>query len=194
MSQALLTYFIIFLALGFVWPTARIWFRQRINPFVLSFSDNAHGVVSKGFSLAVFALLGVLIAALYLPPATFGPLPWAEAPVVRLTGWGLLIVSTLVMIVAQAQMGRAWRIGFDERAKPELMTAGLFARSRNPIFLSMRFNLCGLFLVWPNAATLAALLLGEILIQTQVRLEEAYLLEKLGGEYEAYLIRTPRWL
>lgn len=194
MPKALLAYYVVFLALGFVWPSLRIWFRQRINPFVLSFSDDAHGVVSKGFALVVFALFAALVAALYYPAEVFGPLPWAESSAVRLAGWALLVVSTLVMIVAQAQMGRAWRIGFDERARPELMTAGLFARSRNPIFLSMRFNLCGLFLVWPNAVTLASLLLGEVLLQTQVRLEEAYLSGKLGDEYRAYLTRTPRWL
>lgn len=194
MSQALLIYFIAFLALGFVLPSLRIWFRQRINPFVLSFKDDAHGVVSKGFTLSIVALLSALVAALYLPPAAFGPFPWAESAAVRFAGWSVLIASTLMMIVAQAQMGRAWRIGFDERARPELMTAGLFARSRNPIFLSMRLSLCGLFLVWPNAVTLCALLLGEVLLQTQVRLEEVYLSEKLGAEYAAYLSRTPRWL
>jgi len=194
MPKALLAYYVAFLALGFVWPSLRIWFRQRINPFVLSFKDDAHGAVSKSFSLVIIGLLCTLIAALRYPPEAFGPLAWAESATLRLAGWALLCTSSLVMFVAQAQMGRAWRIGFDQGTRPELMTGGLFSRSRNPIFLSMRANLIGLFLVWPNAITLAALLLGEVLLQTQVRMEEAYLAQKLGDEYAAYRQQTPRWL
>lgn len=48
--------------------------------------------------------------------------------------------------------------------------------------------------VWPNAATLAAFLLGEALMQVQVRLEEDHLGRMLGAEYEDYRRRTPRWV
>tara|TARA_R110000868_G_scaffold102004_1_gene280852 strand:+ start:17160 stop:17744 length:585 start_codon:yes stop_codon:yes gene_type:complete len=194
MPKALLAYYLAFLVLGFVWPSLRIWVRQRINPFVLSFKDDAHGVVSKSFSLVTIVLLCALIAALRYPPEAFGPLIWAESATLRMAGWTFLGTSSLAMFVAQAQMGRAWRIGFDQGARPELMTGGLFSRSRNPIFLSMRVNLIGLFLVWPNAVTLAALLLGEVMLQAQVRMEETYLSEKLGDEYATYLRQTPRWL
>ena len=49
-------------------------------------------------------------------------------------------------------------------------------------------------LVAPNALSLAVLLLGEALIQLQVRFEEAHL-ERIEGEaYRAYRARVPRWL
>ena len=98
------------------------------------------------------------------------------------------------MIVAQAQMGASWRIGIDAAAQPPLVRSGLFALSRNPIFLGMRLALLGLFLALPTGATLAILLLGEVLMQVQVRLEEAHLGEALGEDYEAYRRDTRRWL
>lgn len=74
------------------------------------------------------------------------------------------------------------------------MRSGLFALSRNPIFLGMRLALLGLFLVLPTGATLVILLVGEALMQVQVRLEEAHLTEALGAQYEAYRGATRRWL
>jgi len=57
----------------------------------------------------------------------------------------------------------------------------------------MRLNLLGLLLLWPNAATLATFLLGEVLMQVQVRLEEDHLGRMLGAEYTNYRGRVPRW-
>ena len=113
---------------------------------------------------------------------------------IALASASLGLVAALAWIaIAQVQMGRSWRIGVDP-AKTELKAARLFAVSRNPIFLGMRAMLVGVFLVAPNALSLAVLLLGEALIQLQVRFEEAHL-ERIEGEaYRAYRARVPRWL
>jgi protein-S-isoprenylcysteine O-methyltransferase Ste14 len=75
-----------------------------------------------------------------------------------------------------------------------LVQHGLFARSRNPIFLSMRMALLGLVLVAPSAATLVLLVAGELLMQVQVRLEEQHLTGLHGERYAAYCHRVRRWL
>lgn len=193
MPAALLAYFLAFFAVAFVWPTWRLWRRDRINAFVLPFDDTAYGVVSKGFRLLILALFAVLIAALWMPVDQFGPLPWLDHAVVRIAGIVLMVGSLILIVVAQAQMGRSWRIGIDTGRATSLVQTGVFSLSRNPIFLSMRVNLLGLLLLWPNAATLAGLLLGEVLMQVQVRLEEDHLGRILGAEYTSYRSRTPRW-
>mgnify|MGYP001490612632 CR=1 FL=1 len=66
---------------------------------------------------------------------------------------------------------------------------GVFRLSRNPIFLGMRLTLLGLFLVIPNAVTLAVLVLGNVLVQVQVRLEEAF-----GEVYARYREQVRRWI
>ncbi len=194
MQFELLGYYLAFFAIAFVWPTWRLWRAERINALVLPFDDTAYGVVSKGFRLLILGLFLVLIAAVWLPGDLFGSLPWLDHAAVRIAGAGLLLVSLVLIVVAQAQMGRSWRIGIDMERHTALVQTGVFARSRNPIFLSMRINLCGLLLVWPNAATLAAFLLGEVLMQVQVRLEEDHLGRMLGTDYEGYRRQTPRWV
>jgi protein-S-isoprenylcysteine O-methyltransferase Ste14 len=193
MPATLLAYFLTYFAVAFVWPTWRLWRRDRINALVLPFDDTAYGVVSKGFRLLILGLFAVLIAALWLPMDQFGPLPWLDHAAVRIAGIVLMVGSLILIVVAQAQMGRSWRIGIDTGRSTALVQTGVFSRSRNPIFLSMRINLLGLVLIWPNAATLTAFLLGEVLMQVQVRLEEDHLGRMLGTEYTHYRSRTPRW-
>jgi protein-S-isoprenylcysteine O-methyltransferase Ste14 len=98
------------------------------------------------------------------------------------------------MLLAQSQMGTAWRIGIDSARATSLVTHGLFGWSRNPIFLAMRLILAGLVLLVPAAVTLVLLVLAEVLIQVQVRLEEAHLGALHGASYERYRAQVARWL
>lgn len=195
MRLALFLAFVLFFAAAFAWPTWRTWRRYGVNPLVLPRDDSPAGLVAAGFRLAMLSLFAGLAAlAAGAPPPLFGPLPWLEHVAVGVAGWTLVAAALAWIVAAQAQMGRSWRIGIDTRAQPPLVQTGLFARSRNPIFLGMRVALLGFFLVLPNALTLAVLAAGEVLMQMQVRLEEQHLGSTLGEAYRQYAARTPRWL
>ncbi len=58
----------------------------------------------------------------------------------------------------------------------------------------MMLTLLGLFLVVPNALTLLVLVVGVVLIQIQVRLEEEFLARTHGEEYEQYRQQVRRWI
>jgi len=98
------------------------------------------------------------------------------------------------VIIAQLQMKNSWRIGVDTTTKTELITHGLFRFSRNPIFLGMTVSLAGFFLVLPTAFAFFFLLIGSILMQIQIRLEEEYLIKEHGQMYLAYKKRVQRML
>ena len=83
-------------------------------------------------------------------------------------------------------MKNSWRIGIDTETKTELITTGLFRHSRNPIFFGMIISLVGLFLTTPNALTGLFLILGYVLIQIQIRLEEEFLTGQHGKKYTDY--------
>lgn len=195
MAQVLLAYFVAFFTVAFVWPTLRLWRRERVNALVLPRDDSAHGSIATWFRVLIVAIFAVLVAlALGLPAEAFGRLGWLEGPITRTLGCVLLGASLVWIVLAQAHMGSSWRIGIDTGSRPPLVRTGLFGRSRNPIFLGLRISLLGLFLVLPNAAALAVLLLGEALIGVQVRLEEAHLSATFGDEYDAYRHDVPRWV
>ena len=104
------------------------------------------------------------------------------------------MISLIWTFTAQLQMSDAWRIGIDTKHKTDLVSKGLFSLSRNPIFLGIIVADIGLFLVVPNAFTLLIGVLSIVVIQTQVRLEEAFLVEAHGDAYIRYREEVRRWL
>ena len=177
---------------GLTW---RLWRRERINALVLPRDDTAEGVIGiwfKGLIASVAAVLALI--ALGMSPQRLGELAWLNSVPADGVGWALLMVSLLIITIAQANMGRAWRIGIDHTSTPILAREGLFRWSRNPIFLGLRFNLLGLFLILPNAATLVIWLVAEALMQVQVRLEEEHLARTFGDTYADYQGSVRRWV
>ncbi len=119
---------------------------------------------------------------------------WPDFPLLRLVAWGSLGAALLWTVCAQFQMGQSWRIGIDKEIRTPLVTSGLFAWSRNPIFLAMRVCLAALTLLQPNPFTLVLLVAGDLVMQFQVRLEEAFLRDQHGAAYADYCGRVRRWL
>ena len=195
-SYGLLAYFALYFFLGFVWRSLLVFRQTGINPIVLPATDDAYGYVGRAFKLAMLACMGVVLTITFVERADvwLGSYPALQAPALRLTGWVLLLLALVWLLVAQAQMGIAWRVGIDAHQPTPLVQHGLFSRSRNPIFLSMRVALLGLVLVVPSAATLVLLVAGELLMQVQVRLEEQHLSGLHGERYAAYCDRVRRWL
>lgn len=193
----LLTYFVVYIAIAFVWRSVAVYRATGINPVVLPSDDSAHGYIGRAFKLTFVVLALVVIVHTWWPGwlAYAGPISWvSRVAYLPEVGAALLVLSLVWVAVAQANMGTSWRVGIDEEHKTELAQSGLFRISRNPIFLGMRVTLLGFFLLLPNAVTLAVLLAGEALIQVQVRLEEAHLLGLHGEAYEAYKAKVRRWL
>jgi protein-S-isoprenylcysteine O-methyltransferase Ste14 len=195
MTRFLLPYYIIFFAIAFVWPSWRIWRRDGINPLVLPRDDSAYGLIGVEFKATMVSVLALTLAiSTGSGGQYFGGLDWLEHSTLRALGSTLLIATLIWITIAQAHMGKSWRIGIDSARKTDLVETGIFARSRNPIFLGMRLNMLGLFFIAPNAVSLAILVATEILIAIQVRLEEDHLLFALGKPYQLYCARVRRWL
>lgn len=192
----LFVYILIFFVAAFFWRSYQVWRRTGVNPYQLGNSDSAHDLIGRlfrGTNLAVLAVIVVyaLSDSLY---QYLIPIFWLMDPVLVIIGLLLLVAALLWVLIAQMQMGDSWRIGIDTEVKTALVQHGVFARSRNPIFLGMQLMLLGLLLVLPNMITLATCLLGVTLIQIQVRLEEAHLTQLHGEAYRAYQQRVRRWL
>ena len=187
---------VLYVGVTFVWRSYRVWRRTGVNPYVLSREDDAEGTIARFFRLAMLLLVAVVCvyAASDRAYNVVAPIGWLERPLGQGFGAALLVLSLVWTAAAQAQMGSSWRIGIDAREGTALVRRGLFALSRNPIFLGMRVGLLGFFFMLPNAVTLLTLVLGEVLIQLQVRLEEEFLMKTQGDAYRDYRRQVRRWL
>ncbi len=189
-------YLFVYLLSAFIWRSVLVWKRTGINPVVFKGSDSAHDYIGRIFRLVFVLVLAVVLVYSVWPNGYrfLMPIEWLERSPLRWTGVTLLIASLVWTVIAQAQMGHSWRIGIDEEHRTSLVVKGVFGVSRNPIFLGIMLTLAGLFLTIPNAITLLTLVVGFVLIQIQVRLEEEFLQCAHGRYYEDYKRRVRRWL
>ncbi|NIQ37354.1 MAG: DUF1295 domain-containing protein [Proteobacteria bacterium] len=196
MKYLLPAYIVIYFGVALLWRSYAVWKRTGVNPYALGKADTVHGLVGFLFrlTLATIAVVVILFSIWDDGYQRLIPITWLQHAALALIGLGLLIASLVWILVAQVHMGEAWRIGIDANTETQLVQHGLFRISRNPIFLGMRFTLLGLFLVLPNAVMLTVLVLGDVLMQIQVRLEEEYLAQKQGEVYQKYCQQTRRWL
>lgn len=188
--------FLLFFVLAFVWPSLRVWRQTGRSPYVLPSSDDAYGFVTRCMKVLMVGLLAYTAFQAVWPRAAadIGFFHSGMTPFLRILAWTCLGVCLIWTLTAQYQMGQSWRIGIDKEVTTPLVTSGLFAWSRNPIFLAMRACLVALVLLQPNVITLALLLTGDLVMQFQVRLEEIFLREEHGAAYAAYCARVRRWL
>jgi len=98
------------------------------------------------------------------------------------------------MLLSLVSFGRSFRVGIDVERPDRLVTTGIFAFSRNPIYAAFIMVLLGQFLVFPNWVPLAYLLAGSVVIHRQVLREEAFLRQHYGDEYAAYCRRVRRYV
>jgi len=188
------TYFIVYFGIAFVAKSVIVAKRIGKNPLVLPKDDSAYGLIGLYFKLTmifmfVYVLLFAFVPTLY---DKFLPIRQLEILPIKYVGLGLLAFALIWTIIAQGNMKNSWRIGIDTETKTELITTGLFQLSRNPIFFGMILSLVGLFLTTPNALTILFLILGYVLIQIQIRLEEEFLTEQHGQKYADYKQKVRR--
>lgn len=104
------------------------------------------------------------------------------------------VAALLATIRCWRQMGRNWTMAVVPGQSGELITNGMFARVRHPIYaLSIVLMLCTLTVVpaWP-VALLA--LVHVMLMVTKARNEERHMIAVHGARYADYQARTGRFL
>lgn len=192
MHTFLLIFWMLFFLTTFVWRTYVNYRRYGQNPLVLQTDDSPYGYISKAFKGVILLIFLITLQPLTVPlhwQEVFAPGRWSG-----ITGVALMVLSLILVLMAQVHLGKSWRIGIDTQVKTDLVTSGIYRHSRNPIFLGMRIALLGFFLATPTFPVFITLLLGEILMQIQVRLEEEHLTRVHGKIYQTYQQHTRRWI
>lgn len=187
-------YFIVYFGIAFVFKSVIVAKRIGKNPIVLPKDDTAYGLIGLYFKLAMIFIFIYVLLFSFIPPLynNFLPVIQLENLTIKYIGLALLAFALIWTIIAQGNMKNSWRIGIDTETKTELITTGVFRLSRNPIFFGMIIGLAGLFFTSPNALTGFFLILGYVLIQIQIRLEEEFLTSQHGQNYLTYKQKVRR--
>lgn len=120
---------------------------------------------------------------------------WIDHRAVNVAGLLMTATGIALTLAAQMRMGSEWRIGVDETEQTNLVTDGLFAFVRNPIFTFMGLTGLGLTLMVPNVVALVGFVALLLALELQVRVvEEPYLRAVHGQAYARYEATTGRFL
>ncbi len=109
-------------------------------------------------------------------------------------GVAFCVAGLLFLFWSLVSFGRSFRVGIDDENPDKLVTGGVFAWSRNPMYVAFWFILSGQFVVFRNWLLLIYLAAATWLFHRQVRREESYLAQRYGAEYTDYCGRVRRYL
>lgn len=109
---------------------------------------------------------------------------------------GVLCCAAGVALMAWSlvSFGTSFRVGIDTDRPDKLITTGVFAHTRNPIYVAFGFVLLGEFLIQPTWLMLIYMLAGFTLLHRQVLREEAFMSAHYGAEFQAYAAHVRRYL
>ena len=113
----------------------------------------------------------------------------------RLVGGVAIGLGLALMAAAVVQM-TARRTTFIPRRNPQaLVTGGVFALSRNPIYLGDALVLAGVILWWDVPLAVPVLPIFMMLIQHRFILDEEQRLKNaFGPAFDAWKLRSGRWI
>jgi protein-S-isoprenylcysteine O-methyltransferase Ste14 len=179
----------IVLMLGLVLTRARMLKRKGIEAFKFGKLD------PKDFLIPPFAFFFfyLIFANAFGWPSPVTSLLF-DPGVLQWIGVLLCLVGLIVLTWSLVSFGRSFRVGIDTENPDKLITDGIFAYTRNPIYVAFGFILIGQFVIFPNWILLIYLLTGFWLFNRQIKREEAYLKVHYGQEYEEYTRKVRRYL
>ena len=98
------------------------------------------------------------------------------------------------LFLSIVSFGKSFRVGIDQDHPDKLVTTGVFAFTRNPIYIAFALVLLGQFLVFSNWVLLVYMVAAIWLFHRQVLREEEYLRKRYGQQYSEYCDRVRRYL
>jgi protein-S-isoprenylcysteine O-methyltransferase Ste14 len=179
----------IVLLLGMVLTRALLMKRRGIKVIHFGALDK------KDFLIPPFAFFYfyIVFAAAFDLPAVITQ-EFFHSKVISWIGVSFCLAGLLLLLWSLVSFGQSFRVGIDADRPDRLITTGVFAFSRNPIYVAFAMILIGQFLIFPTWVLLAYVGAATWLFHRQVWREEEYLKSHYGAEYSEYCKRVRRYL
>jgi protein-S-isoprenylcysteine O-methyltransferase Ste14 len=182
----------------FLGRTLHLRISRRINPITLSaIKKGPRGFIEMGLFIGVNIWITVVLwhslhRAFGAFPSPFQG-PSLDFISVKFVGILLIVLGFVVFIRALHDLGSSWRLGIDEHRPGRLVTSGIYALSRHPIYLFFHLYFWGTFLLNGTPILLVIGILLGVNLHLQALQEEAFLMQTQEAAYRAYSNRTARY-
>ncbi len=125
----------------------------------------------------------------------FLPLITLIEPPITYLGWVLFAVAVAAVLAVNSQFKRAGTTIKPFQESSALVTGGLFAYSRNPIYVGMVAALLGIFVALGSLTPIVIVPPFIYIIRSRfIAAEERMLEDTFGDAYRAYRNRVRRWI
>jgi protein-S-isoprenylcysteine O-methyltransferase Ste14 len=141
---------------------------------------------------ALFYFYLIFAAAFGWPAPSTGE--FFDSDAVGWIGVALCLAGLTLLAWSLVSFGQSFRVGIDTERPDKLITTGIFAFSRNPIYVAFALILLGQFLIFSSWLLLAYLVAGCWLFHRQVLREEEFLGRHYGRDFEEYCKRVRRYV
>lgn len=179
----------ILLMMGMVLTRVALLKRKGIQAMNFGKTDRTDFLIPP---FALFYFYTIIAAAFHLPLVSTQE--FFQSELISWIGVLFCLAGLSLLLWSLISFGRSFRVGIDVEHPDKLITSGIFAHSRNPIYVAFAMILLGQFLIFPNWILLLYILAGTWLFHRQVLREEEYLKKHYGSEYLEYSSRVRRYI
>jgi protein-S-isoprenylcysteine O-methyltransferase Ste14 len=186
---------IIWLAFGLAWFIMRLAPGRQSRRTPVRYSGRgAREFILLGASLMGLGIVPCVYLALHVPRFA----DYSVIPALSYLGIAVDVACLWLFHRTHADLGHNWSVSLDLRERHTLVTTGVYALVRHPMYSGFWLMALAQALLLPNWIAGPAGLVGfGILFFGRVRREEDMMIAAFGDEYRAYMRRTARvvpWL
>ena len=183
----------------FTWRILYLRWHEGVRAISVSASSNRRrGFLTTCLIASLIAWFVIMISCILYPDSSFLPSPLGSRLIdslhTEVVGVVLVTLGFAFFISAWVRLGNFWRVGNREEENNELVTEGVYAISRNPIYFFFVLYLSGIFLI---NGTLIFLIFAAIVTLTLHYLtleEEVFLTRVHGVVFQNYCAVTGRYI
>ena len=117
-----------------------------------------------------------------------------DVPALKIAGALLVTGGLAVYGLGTRGLGDSWRLGIDRQTPGSLRTNGIFAWTRNPIYLAFDLMVFGTFLIQGRLHLLLIALIFAVVLHQQIHREERFLYERHGDAFGRYCAQVGRYI
>ncbi len=186
---------LIWLAFGIGWFVLRMQPRRRARQTPVRYSGrDLREYVLLAASLAGLGIIPVVYIAAHFPRSADYPF----VPVLSYLGIAVDVACLWLFHRTHRDLGHNWSVSLDVRERHTLVTTGVYALMRHPMYTGFWLMAVAQLLLLPNWVAGPAGVVGfGILYFGRVGREEEMMIATFGDEYRSYMRRTARvvpWL
>jgi protein-S-isoprenylcysteine O-methyltransferase Ste14 len=172
--------------------------RRGVRAIIVDWKRPTRQLLYDALIIGVFWIWFLLLLADAFPFSLAWMPDWLTKKLIdnrpaKFAGAALIITAPILFVAALRSMGMSWRIGIDQQKAGPLITAGLFAWTRNPIYTAFYLLIVGAFFIHGRVVFLLLGAVLVLLVHGIVRREERFLDELFRDEFHDYRARVGRY-